>query len=130
MALAPSEPIDPSITFPDLDPSDAFYPAANIAVKLHWMKRTAAGTFAPDKPVTMTVVHRVLTLALGLGPAVKSLNHLHTADGVTFTLPANFGALILGMRLGLRYNSSNESADVCPALHCRAHRSRTRSTER
>jgi cell wall-associated NlpC family hydrolase len=114
MALAPDETMDPSITFADLDPSDAFYPAANIAVKLHWMKKTAAGTFAPDKPVTTTMVHRVLTLSLGLAPAIKSLNHLHTADGVTFKLPANFGALILGMRLGLRYNSSDESADVGP----------------
>ncbi len=114
MAFAPAETVDPSITFADLDPSDAFYPAANIAVKLHWMKKTPRGTFAPDKAVTMTMVHRVLTLALGLGPAIKSLNHLHTADGVTFTLPANFGALVLGMRLGLRYNSSDESADVAP----------------
>lgn len=114
MALAPAETVDPSITFADLDPSDAFYPAANIAVKLHWMKKTPGGTFAPDKPVTMTMVHRVLTLALGLGPAIKSLNHLHTADGVTFSLPPNFGALVLGMRLGLRYNSSDESADVGP----------------
>jgi cell wall-associated NlpC family hydrolase len=114
MALAPSEVVDPSITFADLDPSDTFYPAANIAVKLHWMKKTASGTFAPDKPVTTTMVHRVLVLALGLGPAVQALNHLHTADGVTFQLPANFGALLLGMRLGLRYNSSDESTDVGP----------------
>ena len=114
MALAPTETVDPSITFADLDPSDAFYPAANIAVKLHWMKKTAAGTFAPDKAVTMTIVHRVLTLALGLAPAVTSLNHLHTTDGVTFKLPRNFGALILGMRLGLRYNNADESADVGP----------------
>ncbi|MGZ8652406.1 MAG: C40 family peptidase, partial [Actinomycetota bacterium] len=89
-------------------------PAANIAVKLHWMKKTGAGTFAPDKPVTTTMVHRVLTMALGLAPAIKSLNHLHTADGVTFKLPPNFGALVLGMRLGLRYNSPDESADVGP----------------
>jgi cell wall-associated NlpC family hydrolase len=114
MAFAPLETVDPSITFTDLDPSDAFYAAANIAVKLHWMTKTAAGTFAPDKAVTMTMVHRVLTLALGLAPAIKSLNHLHTADGVTFDLPPNFGALVLGMRLGLRYNSSDESQDVGP----------------
>ena len=113
-ARARPRPVDPTITFADLDPSDAFYPAANIAVKLHWMKKTAAGTFAPDKPVTMTMVHRVLTMALGLGPAIKSLNRLHTADGVRFTLPPNFGALILGMRLGLRYNSSDEANDVTP----------------
>ncbi len=114
MALAPTETVDPTITFADLDPSDAFYPAANIAVKLHWMKKTAAGTFAPDKPVTTTMVHRVLTLALGLGRRDQVANHLHTADGVTFRCPANFGALILGMRLGLRYNSSNEANDVAP----------------
>ncbi len=113
-ALAPTEPIDPSITFPDIDPSDAFYPAVNVAVKLHWMQKTPAGTFAPDKPVTTTTVHRVLVLALGLAPAAKALNHLHTADGTTFQLPQNFGALILGMRLGLRYNSSDESMDVGP----------------
>ena len=29
-------------------------------------------------------------------------------------LPPNFGALVLGMRLGLRYNSSDESQDVGP----------------
>ncbi|MGH2594672.1 MAG: S-layer homology domain-containing protein, partial [Actinomycetota bacterium] len=114
LALAPTEVVDPSITFTDLDPSDPFYPAANIAVKLHWMKKTASGTFAPDKPVTTTMVHRVLVLALGLGPAAKALNHLHTVDGVTFKLPANFGALLLGMRLGLRYNSSDDSMDVGP----------------
>lgn len=113
-AFAPNEVVDPSIVFTDLDPSDAFYPAANIAVKLHWMKKTSSGTFAPDKPVTTTMVHRVIVLALGLGPAAKALNHLHTADGVTFKLPANFGALLLGMRLGLRYNSSDESMDVGP----------------
>ncbi len=114
MAFAPTETVDPSITFTDLDPSDAFYAAANIAVKLRWMTKTAAGTFAPDKAVTMTMVHRVLTLALGRAPAIKSLNHQHTADGVTFDLPPNFGALVLGMRLGLRYNSSDESQDVGP----------------
>ena len=113
-AFAPLQPVDPTITFPDVDPSDAFYPFANIAVQLHWMKRSPSGTFAPDKPVTTTSVHRVLSLALGLGPAAKALNHLHTVDGVTFALPPNFGALILGMRLGLRYNSPDESRDVGP----------------
>ena len=114
-ALAPEEPVDPLITFGDLDASDPFYPYANIAVKLHWMKKTRSGTFAPDKAVTTTTVHRVLVMALGLGPAAKALNHLHTADAQTFDLPSNFGALILGMRLGLRYNSSDESKDVGPA---------------
>jgi hypothetical protein len=113
-AFAPMQPVDPAITFPDVDASDPFYPYANVAVQLHWMKRSPSGTFASDKPVTTTSVHRVLSLALGLGPAAKALNHLHTADGVTFQVPQNFGALILGMRLGLRYNSSDDARDVGP----------------
>jgi len=114
MALAPTQPVDPSITFADLDPIDPFYPFANVAVANGWMKRGPSGTFAPDKSVTTTTVHRVLVLALGLGPAARALNHLHTADGVTFQLPNNFGALLLGMRLGLRYNNPDDSMDVGP----------------
>ena len=131
MAFAPTETVDPSITFADLDPSDAFYPAANIAVKLHWMKKTAAGTFAPDKAVTMTMVHRVLTLALGLAPAIKSLNHLHTADGVTFELPPNFGALDPGdaPRDSGTTAPTNRKTWV-PRRRSRGRRSPTRSTGR
>ncbi len=114
MALAPTQPVDPTIAFPDLDPSDPFYPYVNVAVQMHWMRATAAGTFLPDNPVTTTMVHRVLVLALGLGPAVKALNRLHTADGVRFHVPQNFGSLLLGMRLGLRYNNGDDSMDVGP----------------
>jgi len=114
-AFAPTATIDPTITFADLDPGDPFYPFANIAVQRRWMRKTAAGGFAPDVPVTMTMVHRVLTMALGMGPAIKALNRLHTADGATFDVPPNFGSLVLGMRLGLRYNNrTDESQDVGP----------------
>jgi len=113
-AFAPQEPVDPGITFPDLDPSDPFYPFANVAVKRGWMGRVRGGAFAPDKPVTTTMVHRALVLALGLGPAVRSLNAIHTADGVTFQVPKSFGSLLLGMRLDLRYNSEDESMEVGP----------------
>lgn len=114
-ALAPTATVDPTITFADLDPGDPFYPFANVAVQRRWMRTTAAGGFAPDVPVTTTMVHRVLTMALGMGPAIKALNRLHTADGATFDLPPNFGPLVLGMRLGLRYNNrADESQDVGP----------------
>jgi cell wall-associated NlpC family hydrolase len=114
-AFAPTAPVDPTITFADVDPNDPFYPFANVAVQRRWMRKTAAGGFAPDVPVTMTMVHRVLTMALGMGPAIRSLNRLHTADGATFDLPPNFGPLVLGMRLGLRYNNrADESQDVGP----------------
>src|SRR5256885_17161832 len=33
-AWAPNEPIDPSITFPDLPNTDSFYPYANVAGEL------------------------------------------------------------------------------------------------
>jgi len=113
-AFAPTQPVDPAIPFTDLGPSDTFYPYADVAVQLGWLKRTPSGGFQPDKPVTTTVVHRVLVLALGLQPAATALDHLHTADGVVFRTPRNFGALLLGMRLGLRYNNSDESMDVGP----------------
>ena len=114
-ALAPGEAIDAAITFPDLDPSQTFYRWANIAVKLGWMRRSADGRFGPDKPVTMATVHRVLTLALGMKDVARQLDALHTRDGVTFGTPANLGAVMLGMRLGLRYNSSTEANDVGPS---------------
>jgi cell wall-associated NlpC family hydrolase len=114
-AFAPGATVDPTIAFADLDPGDPFYPFANVAVQRRWMRKTAAGGFAPDVPVTMTMVHRVLTMALDLRPAIRSLNRLHTSDGAGFDLPPNFGPLVLGMRLGLRYNNrSDESQDVAP----------------
>lgn len=114
-AFAPREAIDAAIGFPDLEPSQTFYRWANVAVKLGWMRRTSDGRFAPDRPVTMATVHRVLVLALGLRGVAKQLDNLHTRDGVRFDTPANFGALLLGMRLGLRYNSSSEANDVGPS---------------
>ena len=114
-AFAPDEAIDAAITFPDLEPSQTFFRWANVAVKLGWMRRTTDGRFAPDKPVSMATVHRVLIQALGMRDVAKQLDNLHTRDGVAFDTPANFGALMLGLRLGLRYNSEYEANDVGPS---------------
>jgi cell wall-associated NlpC family hydrolase len=113
-AFAPGIVPDPSMTFSDLQPTQTFYRWAAIAVKLGWMRRSLDGRFAPDAPVTMTTVHRVLVLALGMKSVATTIDGLHTRDGFTFDTPANFGTTLLGMRLGLRYNSSNESQDVGP----------------
>ncbi len=113
-AFAPGETPDPTIVFSDLDPSTGWYRYAAVAVKHGWMTRTGGGAFLPDVAVTTAMVHRALTLALGLKPAAVALNHLHTADGQRFHLPQNFGTTLLGMRLGLRYNSSTEANDVGP----------------
>ena len=74
----------------------------------------AVGDVRARATVTTTMVHRVLVLALGLGSGGEGPEPPPHGDGTTFQLPQNFGTLVLGMRLGLRYNSSDESADVGP----------------
>jgi len=113
-AFAGSEPIDPDITFGDMTTDDPFYPFANVAVKLGWMGRTKAGNFNPDAFVTLTTVHRALVYALGLRSIAEGAERIHTRDGIAFAPPKGFGARLLGMRLGLRYNHSDESLDVTP----------------
>lgn len=113
-AFAPRAVVDPSITFTDLDPTQTFYKWANIAVQRGWMTRSADGRFQPDRAVTTGVVHSVLIDVLGMEPIARQLDRLHTRDGVHFPTPARFGALMLGLRLGLRYNSSDEAMDVGP----------------
>jgi hypothetical protein len=74
----------------------------------------AEGNFLPMDPVTPRMVHRALVLALGLGDAGAGLDALHMRDGTAFETPADFGSLLIGMRLGLRYNHSDETLDVGP----------------
>jgi cell wall-associated NlpC family hydrolase len=114
-AFAPLEQTDPSIVFTDLEPTSPFYPSANVAVKLGWIKRSGDGAFLPDSPVTLVTVHRALVLHLGLGQAAKALNQIHTSNGAGFDTPQGFGTTVLGYRLGLRYNSANESNDLIPS---------------
>jgi hypothetical protein len=118
-AFAPDEPVDPSITFPDLSSDDPFYPYADVAVKLGWMATDADGTFGPTDPVTTRMVHRALVLAVGLGDLAAGLDALHSRDGTAFHVPPDFGTLLVGMRIGLRYNHSNEALDVGPDTQLR-----------
>ena len=113
MAFAPHTEVDPSITFNDLPSDSPFYRYANVAVQNRWMRRTN-GAFAPASPVSTRAVHRVLVLALGLREEAAGLGAIHTHDGRVFNTPSSFGALLIGMRLGLRYNHSDESLDVGP----------------
>jgi len=113
-AFAPGATVDPSITFTDLDPTQAFYKWANVAVQRGWMGRTSEGGFEPDRPVTTRLLHAVLVGALKMKRIARQLDRLHTADGEMIPTPPKFGALMLGMRLGLRYNNSNEAMDVGP----------------
>ncbi len=114
-AFAPLEEPDPTVIFSDLDASNSWYRYAAIAVDHGWIT-AGHGVFDPDGATTMAAVHRAMALALGLGPAAKALNRIHTVNGVTFATSPNFGTTVLGMRLGLRYNapSGAEAQDVAP----------------
>lgn len=113
-AFAPEEPADPAVTFPDLPAEDTLAPFANVAVKLGWMATDASGNFLPNDPVTPRMVHRALVLAVGLGDLAAGLDAIHTRDGTPFQVPPDFGTLLVGMRIGLRYNHSQDSLDVEP----------------
>ena len=113
-AFAPNVAVNTSISFTDLPATDPFYRWMNIAVQKGWMSGNGAGAIGPDDPVTMSTVHRVLVLALGMGATVEQLNDLHTSDGVKIATPFNFGTTLLGMRLGLRYDSSVAAQNVNP----------------
>jgi cell wall-associated NlpC family hydrolase len=113
-AFAPGTAVDPSIVFTDLDPTQSFYKWANIAVQRGWMKRSPDGRFQPDKSVTTSVLHAALVKVLGLDHIARQLDGLHTRDGVSVPTPERFGALMLGLRLGLRYNHDDEAMDVGP----------------
>jgi hypothetical protein len=116
MAFAPHAEVDPSIRFDDLSSDSPFYRYANVAVQNRWMRSTEHGTsFSPELPVTTRGVHRALVLALGLREEAAGLDAIHTRDGRRFKTPSGFGTLLIGMRLGLRYNHSDESLDVGPA---------------
>lgn len=84
-AIAPDEPMDPSIEFPDLPSDDPSYPYADVAVKLGWMATDGGGNFRPKDPVTTRMVHRALVLAVGLGDLAAGLDALHSRDGTSFT---------------------------------------------
>jgi cell wall-associated NlpC family hydrolase len=115
-AFDPSAQPSRSTTFTDLDASSKWYRYAAIAVERGWMG-ARDGVFNPTGKVTMAMAHRALVLAVGLRPAAKALNAIHTRDGVTFPTKATFGTTVVGMRLGLRYNAptGKESMDVDPS---------------
>ena len=115
LAFAPNDPIDPSITFNDIASSSPAYAYANVMVQHGWMRADSKGNFSPSSPVRTIDVHRALVLAVGLGPSAQALNNLHGEGGNRYRVPPDFGTLLLGMRLGLRfYNWADESQNVGP----------------
>jgi hypothetical protein len=84
---APDEPIDPTITFPDLATDDPFYPYANVVVKLDWIKKLNGGLFKPDGKIKSRKFDRALIYAMGLKDVNDDLNDIHQADGTAYDVP-------------------------------------------
>jgi cell wall-associated NlpC family hydrolase len=119
-AFARDAEADPAITFPDLEPTDPFHRFAAIAVQRGWMGRGPGGRFNPDAFVTTRQVHRSLVFALGMRSTATALDDLATTDGYAFDTPKLFGATLLGMRIGLRFNNKvDEAQDVTPTTRLR-----------
>jgi hypothetical protein len=105
---------DTGLAFPDLPSNDRFYPFANAAVTAGWLEVGEDGSFRPSEPVTTREVHRALVLAIGFGDLAAGADALHLRDGTAIPTPKDFGSLLIGMRIGLRYNHRDESLDVGP----------------
>lgn len=104
---------DPALTFDDLPSEDRFFASANIAVTQGWIEMEGQ-SFLPSEPVTVRTVHRALVRALGLQDIAAGADALHLRDGTAIPTPPGFGTLLIGMKLGLRYNHSEEALDVAP----------------
>jgi NlpC/P60 family/S-layer homology domain len=113
-AFGPGLEQDPALEFADLPESDRFYRFANAAVTAGWFEVEQDGSFRPDDPVTTLEVHRALVLAVGMGDLSEGAEALHLRDGTAIPTPKGFGTLLIGMKIGLRYNHRDESLDVGP----------------
>jgi cell wall-associated NlpC family hydrolase len=115
-AFALGEDTDPSIMFSDLPRTDPYFRYANVAVKRKWMTPTG-DAFQPDQRVSKTELDRVLVRALRLGPEIRGLDAIQTANGTPLEHPEGFPYLVLALELGLHYNhpTSNEGRELIPS---------------
>lgn len=113
-AYAPSEPTDPSITFPDLPSSDPYFKYANVAVKLGWMSVLKSGDFGPTDTTRVEVFDKAIVLAMGLTAPVAGLQNIRDENGYLYPVPDYFPYLQVARTLELHYNhpSGSESMDL------------------
>jgi hypothetical protein len=109
---APNEPIDPTITFPDLPTSDPFYPYANVSVKLEWIALGGGGKFNPDNAIKWRKLDKALIRAMGLWDEIDGLNALHQEDGTVYAHHGEFAEMNLARWFGFHYDHDDESADL------------------
>jgi hypothetical protein len=109
---APNEPIDPTITFPDLADDDPFYQYANVAVKLDWIATGGQGKFNPDNTIKWRRFDKALIRAMGLWGEIDGLNALHQDDGTAYDHNSDFAEMNLARWFGFHYNHDDESDDL------------------
>ncbi|MGH2573216.1 MAG: NlpC/P60 family protein [Actinomycetota bacterium] len=109
---APTEPADPSITFPDLPADDPFYPFANVAVKLGWMNTYQNGNWNGGRPVRVDSFDQAIVLALGLADPVAGLANIRQEDGTPYVVDRRFPHMQLARWLDLHYDHDDERQDL------------------
>jgi hypothetical protein len=113
-AFAPDVDPEPGLRFADVPRENRFHRYLSVAVSQGWMGQDADGNVLPEEPVTTRDVHRALVLALGMDDLAAGADALHLRNGTEVPTPKGFGTLLIGMRLGLRYNHRDETLDVAP----------------
>jgi hypothetical protein len=115
---APSEPINPSITFKDLPSTDPFYPYANVAVKLGWMPKYGDGTWNPlGAPYKRTFDRALIRAMRVFDDAVAGLQNIHTYDGSRYEVDDHVPYMQLAHWLGFHYNHGDETLDLTPTTY-------------
>jgi hypothetical protein len=115
-AYAPSEPIDPSITFPDLPTTDPYYRYANVCVKLDWIEAYSDGRWDGNGKVKKSLLDRSLVLAMGgMEDALEGLADLRRTDGVKYTWDSDRGPH-MQMAAWLELHFDHEGADEAKEL--------------
>src|SRR6266508_1323817 len=115
-AYAPDQPIDPTITFPDLPTSDPYYPYANVCVKNDWIEPFNDGRWAGGSATPKSLVDRAIVLAMGnLDDAVAGLQNIHRLNGAKYTWANERGPYMqMAAWLGLHFDhsGSDEKLDL------------------
>ena len=110
---APNEPIDPTITFPDLPNTDPFYPYANVSVKLGWIAELSGGRFGPTDQISVKKFDQAIVLAMGsFTDEIAGLQDIHMEDGTPYATDGYFPYIQLAHWLGLHYNHDDETMDL------------------
>jgi uncharacterized protein YycO len=112
---APTESVDPSITFKDLPSTDPYYRYANVATKLGWMPQFADGTWGPTNHMPKRIFDRAIILAMDqFSAAIAGLQHIHEPDGPEYSVNKYIPYMELAHWLGMHKNHDDETLDIGP----------------